>query len=46
MQDHSYTAVVYLLRTNYKPLSKYFFFWSSAKKIFFAIIVVAYYEQP
>ena len=46
MQDHSYTAIVYLIRTNYKSLSKYFFFFSTAKKIFFALLIVAYYDQP
>ena len=46
MQDHSYTAVLYLIRTNFKSFSKYFFFWSSIKKILFALIIAACYDNP
>lgn len=46
MQDYSYSALHYLIRTNYKSLTKYFFFWTAIKKILFALIIVAFYNSP
>lgn len=46
MQDQSYSALHYLIRTNYKTATKYFFFVSCSKKIIFAFIVVVFYDSP
>ncbi len=46
MQNHSYSALHYLIRTNFKSLTKYFFFCCSIKKILFALIIVVFYDSP
>ena len=46
MYDHSYSALLYLLRTNYKLPSKYFFFYQALKKILFALVITACYDNP
>ena len=46
MQDHSYSATHYLIRTNYKSMTKYFFFSNSIKKILLALLIVVFYDNP
>lgn len=46
MQNHSYSALHYLIRTNFKSATKYFFFFSAIKKILFALIIVVFYDSP
>jgi len=46
MRDHTYTAPIYLIRTNYKTLTKYFFFFSCLKKVLLAMMITVLYENP
>ena len=46
MRDHSYTPTIYLIRTNYKTLTKYFWFVSCIKKILLAMMLTIFYGNP
>ena len=46
MRDSSYTATTYLIRTNYKTLTKYFWFISCFKKMLLALAITVLYDQP
>ena len=46
MRDYSFTPTIYLIRTNYKSITKYFWFFSCLKKILIALVITAYYEEP
>ena len=46
MRDHSYTPTTYLIRTNYKTLTKYFWFVSCLKKILLAMVLTIFYDNP
>jgi hypothetical protein len=46
MRDYSYTPTIYLIRTNYKTITKYFWFITCIKKILLAMMVTILYENP
>lgn len=46
MRDYSFTPTIYLIRTNYKSITKYFWFFSCLKKILIALVITTYYEEP
>ena len=46
MRDYSYTASIYLIRTNYKTITKYFWFISCIKKILLALVITTLYGNP
>ena len=46
MRDHSFTPTIYLIRTNYKSVTKYFWFFSCLKKILLALMLTIFYENP
>lgn len=46
MRDYSYTAPIYMIRTNYKTVTKYFWFGCCVKKILLAIMVTTLYSSP
>ena len=46
MRDHSFSAVTYLMRTNFKTLTKYFWFVSCLKKILLALMITVLYDDP
>lgn len=46
MRDFTYSPCFYLIRTNYKTVTKYFWFISCIKKIFFALFLTIYYSDP
>jgi hypothetical protein len=46
MRDYTYTAAVYLIRTNYKTITKYFWLFACIKKIFLALIITTLYQSP
>ena len=46
MRDHSFTPTLYLIRTNYKSVTKYFWFFSCLKKALLALVLTVFYEQP
>ena len=46
MRDHSYTPTIYLIRTNFKTLTKYFWFISCIKKILLAMAITLFYYDP
>ena len=46
MRDYSYTPAIYLIRTNYKTLTKYFWFISCIKKMLLAMMITLFYYDP
>lgn len=46
MRDYTYTAALYLIRTNYKTVTKYFWFFACIKKILLAIMITTMYDSP
>ena len=46
MRNYAYTAPIYLIRTNYKTVTKYFWVIHSTKKILMALFTVMYYHHP
>lgn len=46
MRDYSFTPTIYLIRTNFKTITKYFWFVSCLKKILLAIMLTAFYKSP
>lgn len=46
MRDYSFTATIYLLRTNFKTITKYFWFISCIKKILLAMMITVFYKDP
>lgn len=46
MRDYTYTASVYLVRTNYKTVTKYFWFFACIKKILLTLVITAFYQTP
>ena len=46
MRDFTYSPCTYLIRTNFKTITKYFFFISCIKKILFALVITLIYENP
>lgn len=46
MRDYSFTPTIYLIRTNYKTLTKYFWFFSCLKKILIALVITICYDTP
>lgn len=46
MRDHSFTPTIYLIRTNYKTVTKYFWFFSCLKKALIALVLTVFYEAP
>lgn len=45
MRDYSYCAPIYLIRTNYKTITKYFWFFSCLKKILIALMITVFYHE-
>ena len=45
MRDYTYTAPIYLVKTNYKTITKYFWFFSCIKKILIALMITVFYED-
>lgn len=46
MRDHSFTPIVYLIRTNFKSMTKYFWFFSCIKKILLGLMLTIFYDNP
>jgi len=46
MRDYSFTPTIYLVRTNYKTITKYFWFITCIKKMMLALMVTALYDDP
>jgi hypothetical protein len=46
MRDYSFTPAIYLIRTNYKTVTKYFWFVSCLKKVLLAMMVTLIYGSP
>lgn len=46
MRDYSFSAISYLIRTNFKTLTKYFWFVSCLKKVLLALVLTILYDQP
>lgn len=46
MRDYSFTPTIYLIRTNYKTVTKYFWFFSCLKKMLIALVMTVFYETP
>lgn len=46
MRDHSYTPTIYLMRTNFKTVTKYFWFISCIKKVLLAMMITLFYPDP
>jgi hypothetical protein len=46
MRDYAFTATIYLLRTNFKTITKYFWFISCIKKILLAMMITVFYKNP
>ena len=46
MRDYSFTATIYLIRTNFKTITKYFLFISCIKKILLALVITTLYNNP
>lgn len=46
MRDFSFSPCFYLIRTNYKTVTKYFWFISCIKKVFFALFITIFYSDP
>lgn len=46
MRDYAYTPTIYLVRTNYKTITKYFWFISVIKKILLAMMITLLYDDP
>jgi len=46
MRDNSYTPTTYLIRTNYKTVTKYFWFISCLKKVLLAMMITLFYSDP
>lgn len=46
MRDYAYTPTMYLVRTNYKTITKYFWFISVVKKILLAMMITLLYDDP
>ena len=46
MRDYSFTPTTYLIRTNYKTITKYFWFVTCAKKILIALVITVLYDSP
>jgi hypothetical protein len=46
MRDYTYTATIYMVRTNYKTATKYFWFFCCVKKILLALMVTVMYADP
>jgi len=46
MRDYSFTATIYLIRTNFKTITKYFWFISCLKKILLALMITSLYGNP
>ena len=45
-RDHTFTAPIYLIRTNYKMLTRYFWFISCIKKIIISLFLTIMYSEP
>jgi hypothetical protein len=46
MRDYSFTPTIYLVRTNFKSITKYFWFFSCLKKILLAMMITVFYKTP
>lgn len=46
MRDYAFTSATYLIRTNFKTITKYFWFFSCIKKILLAVMLTAFYGSP
>lgn len=46
MRDYAYTPTIYLVRTNYKTITKYFWFISVIKKVLLAMMITLLYDDP
>ena len=46
MRDYTFTAPIYMIRTNYKTVTKYFWVLSCFKKILLCLFVAIYYHDP
>ena len=46
MRDYAYTAPIYMIRTNYKTITKYYTFICYLKKILLAICLTSFYSEP
>lgn len=46
MRDYSFTPTIYLIRTNYKSVTKYFWFFSCLKKALIALVITVAYDDP
>lgn len=46
MRDYSFTPTIYLVRTNYKTVTKYFWFFTCIKKMLLALMVTVLYDNP
>lgn len=46
MRDYSFTPTIYLIRTNFKTITKYFWFVSCIKKILLAMMITVFYKDP
>jgi hypothetical protein len=46
MRDYTYTATIYMIRTNYKTATKYFWFFCCIKKILLALMITSMYSDP
>jgi hypothetical protein len=46
MRDYSFTPTIYLIRTNYKSITKYFWFFSCIKKVLIALVITVFYDTP
>ena len=44
MRNYTYSAPIYLIRTNYKTITKYFWFFCCVKKILIALMITVLYE--
>jgi hypothetical protein len=46
MRDYSFTPTIYLIRTNYKTITKYFWFFSCLKKMLLSMMITLFYDDP
>jgi hypothetical protein len=46
MRDTSFIPTIYLIRTNYKTITKYFWFISCLKKVLLAMMITLVYYSP
>ena len=46
MRDYSFTPTIYLIRTNFKTVTKYFWFISCLKKMLLAMMITVLYRNP